>query len=156
MKKFLTHKTLILAIAIASMWSIQTSAFAPAPTYPARHAASGRIAQLPVGELWNRTELYFGSLRPDGSIVSEKKFQRFIDEEVTPRFPDGLTVLTGIGQFRNAAGIILKERSMVLILLYPLDVADASQIIEEIRAAYKIAFQQESVLRVDSRANVSF
>jgi hypothetical protein len=158
MKKFLTHKTLILAIAIASMWSIQTSAFAPAPSRPiARIVTTGHTTQpQQTGELWNRTELYFGSLKPDGSVVSEKKFQRFIDDEVTPRFPDGLTVLTGNGQFRNSAGIILKERSMVLILLYPLDVADASQKIEQIRAAYKIAFQQESVLRVDSQATVSF
>lgn len=158
MKKFLTHKALILAIAIASIWSIQSSAFTPPPAPPTARIAIAEVSphQQQVGELWNRTELFFGSLKPDGSVVSEKKFQRFIDEEVTPRFPDGLTVLTGNGQFRNSAGVILKERSMVLILLYPLDVADASQKIEAIRAAYKLAFQQESVLRVDSQANVSF
>ena len=156
MKKFLAHNSLIIVIAIASIWSTQTSAFAPASKHlPVRLAAGQRLQQQ--SETWNRTELYFGSSKPDGSVVSEKKFQRFVDEEVTPRFPDGLTVLTGNGQFKNSAGVILKERSMVLILLYPLEPNDSSSMkIEEIRAAYKSAFQQESVLRVDSLASVSF
>jgi hypothetical protein len=79
-----------------------------------------------------------------------------LDEVTTPRFPDGLTGLTGYGQFRNSAGVIVKERSMELILLYPPQMRDADRKIEEIRAAYKQAFQQESVLRVDSLAAVSF
>lgn len=156
MKKFLGHNSLIFVIAIASIWSTQTSAFAPAPKHlPARLAAGRSLQQQ--SEIWNRTELYFGSSKPDGSVVSEKKFQRFVDEQVTPRFPDGLTLLTGNGQFKNSAGVILKERSMVLILLYPIEPQDTSSLkIEEIREAYKGAFQQESVLRVDSLANVSF
>jgi len=40
--------------------------------------------------------------------------------------------------------------------IYPLTDLDASNRIEAIRVAYKQAFQQESVLRVDSRAGVSF
>jgi Protein of unknown function (DUF3574) len=157
MKKFIAHKALILTLVFASIWSVQTYALAPTPGPAIAPAAATRSARTQtIGEIWNRTELYFGSLRPDGSVVPETKFQRFVDEQVTPRFPDGLTVLTGYGQFRNSAGIILKERSMVLILLYPPEMTDASQRIEQIREAYKNAFQQESVLRVDSQATVSF
>jgi hypothetical protein len=108
------------------------------------------------GDIWARTELFFGTSRPDGSVVTDDKFKRFLDVEVTPRFPDGLTLLTGQGQFKNANGMIIQEKSKVLILLYPLDDTGASTRIEAIRAAYKQAFQQESVLRVDSRAGVSF
>src|SRR5262245_53088135 len=36
-----------------------------------------------------RTELYFGTARPDGA-VSEAEFREFLDRVVTPRFPDGL------------------------------------------------------------------
>jgi hypothetical protein len=36
-------------------------------------------------------------------------------------FPDGLTLVTGLGQFRGADGVLIEERSMVLILLYPDD-----------------------------------
>jgi hypothetical protein len=119
--------------------------------------ATARVEDPPVfGEIWARTELFFGTNRPDGSVVSDDKFKRFLDQEVTPRFPDGLTLLTGQGQFKNAGGMIIQEKSKVLILLYPLDDTGASTRIESIRAAYKQAFQQESVLRVDSRAGVSF
>jgi hypothetical protein len=103
-----------------------------------------------------RTELYFGSERPDGSEVTEEELQRFVDDEVTPKFPDGLTLLTGEGQFRDSSGEIVEEHSYVLILLYPPNDKEANDEIEEIREAYKRAFEQESVLRVDDLDEVSF
>jgi hypothetical protein len=106
--------------------------------------------------VWNRTELYFGTLRPNGSFVTGAEFQQFIDLQVTPRFPDGLTLLTGYGQFKNSAGVINKERSHVLILFYPPQMRDASKLIQEIREIYKAMFQQESVLRTDSNSFISF
>lgn len=124
---------------------------------PLQPLASGESTaqRLPSG-LWNRTELYFGSSKPDGTEVTEAQFKQFLDQEVTPRFPDGLTVLTGYGQFRNSANVIIQERSTELILLYPLQMPEANRKIQEIRESYKRAFQQESVLRVDSLATVSF
>src|SRR5262245_20026759 len=106
-----------------------------------------------------RTELFFGSAKPDGGAVTEAEFKKFLDEVITPRFPDGLTLLTGLGQFRGSSGQIVQERSMLLILLYPSESArSGSEKIEEIRTLYKRQFQQESVLRVDERmpACVSF
>jgi hypothetical protein len=106
--------------------------------------------------VWNRTELYFGTGRPDGSMVSDAQFAQFVDQQVTPRFPDGLTLLAGYGQFKNSAGVINKEKSLVLILFYPPQMRDASKLIEEIRETYKTMFQQESVLRADSNNFISF
>lgn len=102
-----------------------------------------------------RTELFFGMARPDGSAVSGDEFQRFVDQEVTPRFPSGLTLLGGNGQFRDASGVTIRENSKLLILLYPYN-RDNSRNIEAIRAAYAKNFQQESVLRVDGSSCVSF
>ncbi len=103
-------------------------------------------------EPWIRTELYFGTTIPnDGGDVSDAEWNAFLDEEITPRFPDGLTVLEGYGQFLNSRGVIAEEDSIVLIIFYPGEfVEDSSAAIEEIRDAYETAFQQESVLRVDS------
>jgi hypothetical protein len=96
-----------------------------------------------------RTELYFGTARPDG-IVSEAEFREFLDRVVTPRFPDGLTLIEADGQFRGEDGVLIKERSFVLILLYPYETFDkATKRVEVIRALYKNQFDQESVLRVD-------
>jgi uncharacterized protein DUF3574 len=75
---------------------------------------------------------------------------------VTPRFPDGLTVLDGRGQWRNDDGSLSKETSHELILLYPLNDRSASGKIEYIRKAYEKQYDQESVLRDDSYDQVSF
>ena len=101
---------------------------------------------------FTRTELYFGSNKPDGSVVTPEQFQTFLDQEITPRFPDGLTLLTGLGQFRGSSARIERERSMLLILLYPTESSrSSSQKIEEIRTAYEKKFYQESVLRADEQ-----
>lgn len=119
--------------------------------------ASSPVQEPPVfGETWARTELFFGAARPDGSMIADDKFKRFLDQQITPRFPNGLIVLTGSGQFKGVNGVIVQEKSRLLILLYPLTDADASNRIEAIRAIYNETFQQESVLRVDSRVGVSF
>jgi hypothetical protein len=69
---------------------------------------------------------------------------------VTPRFPDGLTLLKGDGQFRGEDNVVIKEQSFVLILLYPYESFNkSSQRIQKIRNLYKDRFAQESVLRVD-------
>jgi Protein of unknown function (DUF3574) len=102
-----------------------------------------------------RTELFFGLSRP-GGVITEADFQAFVDARVTPRFPDGLTLLSGSGQFREAGGTILVEGAKVLVLLYPRRDRQADAKIEQIRSDYKVQFQQQSVLRSDETACVSF
>jgi hypothetical protein len=109
---------------------------------------------IPVGAIgrsldFARTELYFGTAKPDG-VVTETEFLAFLDAQVTPRFPDGLTLLKGDGQFRGESGEIIKEESFVLILLYDLEsFRESSRKINTIRRLYREQFDQESVLRVD-------
>jgi Protein of unknown function (DUF3574) len=101
-------------------------------------------------EPWVRTELFFGTSRPDGTAVSEADWEAFLDAEITPRFPDGLTVLSGAGQWQGENGQIVEERSKLVILLYPRGAIDESNAeIEAIRTAYEQRFHQESVLRAD-------
>ena len=101
------------------------------------------------GHSYVKTELYFGTTMP-GAFVTEERFLAFLDTHVTPRFPDGLTLLKGYGQFTGRDGVLTKEASFVLILLYPFDtLKDSHKKIEVIRHLYKREFLQESVLRVD-------
>jgi len=109
-----------------------------------------------VGSNWSRTELFFGTAISSGGVVTDEQFRAFLDSEITPRFPLGLTILTGYGQFLNSTGVIQQERSFVLILLYPQSSHDSNRKIEEIRALYKVRFNQESVLRADTNNAVSF
>lgn len=113
-------------------------------------ACGGELA----GDPFVRTELFFGLSRPGGRI-SPRQFDRFVDENVTPRFPDGLTLLSGRGQFQLADGDIVEEGSRVLVLLHE-GGADRSAAIDAIRAEYVDQFDQESVLRTDETSCVGF
>ncbi len=111
----------------------------------------------PSGKLFAKTELFFGLSKPNGTEISEADFQKFFHKEVVSRFPEGSTVLSGQGQFRNAKGIIVSEPARLLILFYPIETDNRrNQSIEQIRTAYKTLFQQESVLRSDNLSCVSF
>lgn len=112
--------------------------------------------QASPGEVWKRTELYFGTTKPGGGELTDAEFATFTDKVVTPRFPDGFTELTGRGQWRGSDGVISREKSKVIVVVYPFSDRDANREIEEIRTGYKKAFAQESVLRTDSVEKVSF
>lgn len=153
------------AAAVTGTWSMAAAAqdssdtlTAPQPTATAARPEPTATAAAPApvpGSLFVRTELYFGTDRKKGPDVTVHQFNRFVDEVVTPRFPDGLTQLQGSGQFLGSAGPI-EEKSYVIVLLYPRDDSSANREIEEIRTLYKEAFAQESVLRADSVDRVSF
>ena len=70
----------------------------PVPAGGPSLADKHRVHQPFRGERFARTELFFGSARAGGE-VTEAEFKQFLDAFITPRFPDGLTLLTGLGQF---------------------------------------------------------
>lgn len=144
MNKFLIKRALT-TILIASVL------FAPTVYGKPRFFADfSRNGNFSVFEPFLRTELFFGTAKPDGSTVSDDEWKKFLADVVTPRFPAGFTVLAGDGQFRNDAGEIVREKSFVLVILYPVKTRRSSRRkIEEIRKAYLKAFEQQSVLRID-------
>jgi hypothetical protein len=99
--------------------------------------------------------MLFGTARRDEAPVTDEDWRAFLDAEVTPRFPSGLTTLQGPGQWRGSDGHLTKEQTNILVIWHePSRRADAD--IEAIRSAYKIRFHQESVMRVDGLSCVSF
>ena len=102
-------------------------------------------------EAWIADRLYFGRNVPGGGTVSEADWAAFLHDVVTPRFPDGMTVWRGQGQWRDAGGAVQAEDVIVVEILHPADPrADAA--LEEIAGEYKRRFRQESVLRVRAPA----
>lgn len=99
--------------------------------------------------------MYFGLQRRDGSPVTEQEWKSFVEQVVTPRFPAGLTVFDGAGQWRNATGHVEREPSKVLVILHPnSESLDAK--IDEVRRLYCERFSQEAVMKVTSPARVAF
>jgi hypothetical protein len=108
----------------------------------------------PVGTAYTRTTIYFGLTRPMGSI-SEAEWQNFLRDEVTPRFPDGLTVLEADGQYRRADGSIQRERSKVVVILHDEKPA-TREALGDLVVRYKKNFAQESVLWETARVCAAF
>jgi hypothetical protein len=141
MKRFVSIAIFLTAFSLNGLAS-QT----PALSVPVRSFA--------IAEEFIRTELYFGRNRPNGT-VTDAEWQSFVDEFVTPRFPDGLTILDADGQWRGKDGSIAREQSKVIVLLYPRKLRRSMNAkIEEIRAEYKKRFAQESVMRIDITKSV--
>ena len=87
--------------------------------------------------------------------ASEARWKQFLAREVTPRFPDGLTVYETTGQWRDpATKAITREKSRVLRIIVPADIARDK--IDALAAVYKTQFAQKSVGIVIRPACVSF
>lgn len=109
----------------------------------------------PSGQAWVRSEIYFGQTKPSGARITPADWQTFLDEVATPQFPAGLTVFDAAGQWRNATGHIDCEPSKVLVLVHPPSRGIEAKI-DSIRAEYCRRFEQEAVLKVTSKARVTF
>ena len=118
--------------------------------------ASLAPAICPAGQSAGReVQLFFGRNVGDRVGVSEADFQSFVDQELTPRFPDGLTVLDAAGQWRGASGVIGREPSKVVILMLPDRSGDEDKL-AAVRRAYRVRFAQEAVLQTVQPACLRF
>lgn len=123
-------------------------------------AAEATPAAVVASAGWMRTELYFSigewtetALNTD----AEMRWVKFLDAEVTPRFPSGLSVIDVYGQWRDdkSGAPLSRERSRLLVILHPATPENSAKI-EEIRAAWKRVTGEKSVLRVSLPADVAF
>jgi len=138
-----------------------SAAAAPqAATTPAMHGDHARPAEA-AG--WVKSELYFGlgeesgeSSRQQTDHISEAQWREFLDREVTPRFPDGLSVLDAYGQWLfSDTGQLHRLRSKVIVIFHE-NSAQRRNDIEAIRLAWKQATGHQSVLWATTPADVSF
>lgn len=101
-------------------------------------------------------QMYFGRNIGGELGVSEEEWDAFVDAEVTPRFPDGLTVTDAEGQWRDSeTGAIVHEPAKQLTVFLG-DEARDRMALDQIADAYKTQFQQQAVALVIERSCVSF
>lgn len=142
-----------LLAAFAAMLLLASCAALPPRAHSDRFGHSTNTGQ------WLRTELYFGIGAANAytdMADNERRWREFLDREITPRFPDGLTVYDVYGQWRaQERAEIQHERSKEVMLIYR-DTAQHRADIEAIRAAWRKLTGDESVLRVTQPAEVAF
>lgn len=103
----------------------------------------------------NTAQLFFGRSIGWTGEVSEADWRAFLDAEVSPRFPDGLSVSDVYGQWKSPAGDFVREDSKALFIVLA-GRPDEQQQLDLVRDAYKRRFHQQSVLLVEQKACVAF
>jgi uncharacterized protein DUF3574 len=103
----------------------------------------------------NTVQLFFGRSTGWTGEVTEADWRSFLDAEVSPRFPDGLSVSDVYGQWKSPAGDFVREESKALFIVLA-GRPDERQRLDLIRDAYKRRFHQQSVLLVEQKACVAF
>jgi hypothetical protein len=95
-------------------------------------------------------QIYFGRATGTGQ-VSEAQWTQFVAEVVTPRFPDGLSVIDVAGQSRaGSSNRTLREQTKLLVVVVPTPAAGQTDTrVEDIAASYRTRFAQRGVFRVD-------
>jgi hypothetical protein len=100
-------------------------------------------------------ELFFGRDIGDAPGVSDEDWRGFVDTEISPRFPSGLSVNDVYGQWRAPDGKFVREPSKAVLLVLAGTRGEARRL-QAVREAYRAQFHQQSVLLVEQRACVSF
>ncbi|HET6553369.1 MAG TPA: DUF3574 domain-containing protein [Dyella sp.] len=144
------HRCAILLLSVSLLAGCVATGAATHAVPPAEtsHRAQG----------WVETRLYFGLGPADDASrgVGDAAWRSFLDSEVTPRFPDGFTVLDAYGQWQGKGQASPERlRSRVLVIAHA-DTAGERDKVEAIRAAWKRRTGDQSVLRVTQAAEVSF
>lgn len=133
--------------------SLLMSAALATPGMPA--LAEGLACRAPQKPMMD-VELLFGRNIGGRLGVTDKDWSEFLAREVTPRFPDGLTVFDTSGQMRNAkTNAVMREPGKIVRIIVAPD-AQAQDKIDAIVSIYKKQFRQESVGVVMRPACVSF
>ena len=101
-------------------------------------------------------EMMFGRKIGDRIAVTNAAWARFVDREITPRFPEGLSVVDAAGQWLDPdkKRVVREPSKIVTIVLRDSEKGQAE--IDAIAQAYKKRFKQQSVGVIVRGACVSF
>lgn len=100
-------------------------------------------------------QMFFGLNVGVERSVAEADWRKFLDTEVTPRFPDGLSVWDVAGQWTDPGGFLSKEPAKTLLIILPGAAGDEAKL-AAIIDLYKARFHQESVLLMEQDVCVAF
>lgn len=105
-----------------------------------------------------RAQLFFGLSRPDGRPpVTDADFDGFVDQTVSPAFPDGFTIIDTTGGWRDTeTGQTIREAGRSIILLADGPAPALRQRLDTLRRDYMTRFDQQAVGLALDTACVSF
>lgn len=103
-----------------------------------------------------RTDLFFGMNIPGGGEVTEQQWQQFNDSVVSRAFPEGYTEFDASGKWRDSeTARTIAEKTKVLSFIGRKHRSREAKLDSVVRY-YIQRFQQQAVLRVDTKSKVTF
>jgi hypothetical protein len=135
----------------SGIWLACLAFLAAQITVASAQGLSCTLPQKPMLEI----DLLFGRNVSGRLGVTDKRWTAFLAREVTPRFPDGLTVFDAYGQWRDGKRKTIVREQSKIVRIITTD-ADAQAKIDAVVEAYKRRFHQQSVGVVTRPACVSF
>jgi len=119
-------------------------------------SASAQIACRADQKASAVVEMMFGRKIGERIGVTNAAWARFVDREITPRFPDGLSVVDAAGQWQDPVRKrVVREPSKIVTIVLR-DSEKGQSEIDAIAQAYKRQFRQQSVGVIVRPACVSF
>ncbi len=106
--------------------------------------ASAPQSACPIGQAQMRTAQIFLAAKAPAK-VSDTDIRKFVDAEVTPRFPDGVSLVDGGAQWKGEDNRLIREAAKVVLIVLP-SKGDPAARVEAVRAAYRTKFKQDSVV----------
>ncbi|MEJ0047245.1 MAG: DUF3574 domain-containing protein [Rhodospirillales bacterium] len=108
--------------------------------------------QKPMLEL----DFYFGRDVAGRALVTDAEWDDFAAHEITPRFPDGFSVLDANGQWLNpASGALTHEPTKILRVVAPASDTLAARV-EAVSVTYRRRFHQNAVGMVSAPVCAAF
>jgi hypothetical protein len=142
-------------LTVLALSAVAAAALSACATQPPR-LATFAARPCPNGGYRQTAELVFGRVSGDGKGgVSEVEFARFLDGEITPRFPQGMTVIDAEGRWTPPAGSMIRTPAKMVMIILPGSPDDAKKL-DAVRLAYKTRFHQPSALLMTTGDCVSF
>lgn len=117
--------------------------------------ATSRPQGCAAGEKPMRTARFY-VLRPGhGRGLSDAAVRKFLDDEVSPNFPDGLTTVRGGHAWLGRDALLMRASVEVVQIVVP-EGAQGDARIARVRAAYRARFGEDPVLHLSPPACMAF
>ncbi len=100
--------------------------------------------------------LSFGRKIPNGDEVTHLDWEMFEVQEVATRFPNGYTVLSAEGAWKDATtGHVIHEPTTILEVAHD-GSEEMLKAVEAVARVYKVLFHQDAVMRTTTPLRVDF
>jgi hypothetical protein len=104
---------------------------------------------------WMKTEIYFGRSIPAGGHISDSDFPDFLGKLMTKEFPKGLTVLNAYGKMEKASGAVVKQPTVVIVIVHEKNQSNSMKVQRTIDA-YRSRFRNLQVMSLSSPTEPRF